>query len=680
MQKLQTIIQHAFKHKSAYVTVNTSAIGWEATGQEQTWSVPIDAAEWQALYDALFRNPENVAKGKIEIPNHGTILTMGVLEEKLFSLFMPGFESIYENEIQKRTAPPPPPPVMVPPPQESYEPMTQLSTKAFAETIPVNSLFEGDDDSKSTPGFDELFASETKQAPKQRAPVNPFAVVPNANEGFIPPIPENENVAEVKPLIALAEETVLPQGTPILTQRPKIELSMDALDASLFADPVQSVPTSAPVKQVEAHAPNPPIEAFVPDEPLVVSELEPSADLFAVQPPQGAAVPASAADPVETIKSHPTSVQPPPIDPALTIQNPPIDKYLRLMLDRKASDLHFTSGQPIAFRIDGEIEREKEPVLSEESVMDLFKAITPRKNWEEFSTISDTDFAYEIKGLARYRVNLFRDRHGMGAVLRHIPNDILTLQQLGLPSVVKRFCELNKGLVVVTGPTGSGKSTTLAAMVDYVNQTRKDHILTLEDPIEFVHQQKGCLIRQREIHKHTESFSRALRAALREDPDIILVGELRDLETTAMAIEIAETGHLVFATLHTTTAVGTIDRVIDQFPSDQQEQIRTMLSESLRGVVSQTLLKKIGGGRVAAQEILVVNPAVSSLIREGKTHMIANHMQSQKADGNQILTDVLASLVERGLVDPREAYNKSVKKGELLVKFKAMGIPFELAA
>jgi twitching motility protein PilT len=259
-------------------------------------------------------------------------------------------------------------------------------------------------------------------------------------------------------------------------------------------------------------------------------------------------------------------------------------------------------------------------------------------------------------------------------VLRQIPNQIPSFEQLSLPETLKKLCFLSKGLVVVTGPTGSGKSTTLAALVDFVNTNRQDHILTLEDPIEFVHSQKGCLIRQREIHKHTTSFARALRAALREDPDIILIGELRDLETTALAIEIAETGHLVFGTLHTTTAISTIDRIIDQFSADRQEQIRTMLAESLKGVVAQTLLKKVSGGRVAAQEILMVNGAVSSMIREGKIHMIPSHMQSQKADGNILLNEALMGLVLKKIVHPKDAWMKAVDKANIIERMRSANV------
>ena len=294
--------------------------------------------------------------------------------------------------------------------------------------------------------------------------------------------------------------------------------------------------------------------------------------------------------------------------------------------------------------------------------MQLLAPIMPEKNRKEFAERHDTDFAYEIEGLARFRSNVFADRHGPGAVFRVIPSKILTAEQLGLSPHILKLCALNKGLVLVTGPTGSGKSTTLCAMIDYINRTRPDHIITIEDPIEFVHPNQKCLINQREVRTHTDSFKDALRAALREDPDIVLVGELRDLETVAIAIETAETGHLVFGTLHTTTAASTVDRVIDQFPADRQAQIRIMLSESLKGVIAQTLCRKIGGGRVAALEVLIVTQAVSNLIREGKTFQLPSIMQVNKAAGMVSLNDALMDLVKKKLVEPSEAYSKAVDK------------------
>jgi twitching motility protein PilT len=353
-----------------------------------------------------------------------------------------------------------------------------------------------------------------------------------------------------------------------------------------------------------------------------------------------------------------------------------IDRLFRLMCDRGASDLHLCVGMPPLVRKDGEIQP-LEPdaaVLTPESVAALLEPIMPAHNREEFGRRHDTDFAYEIAGLARFRANVFMDRKGRGGVFRVIPSKILTAEDLVLSPHILSLCKLNKGRILVTGPTGSGKSTTLCAMVDYVNKNRADHIIAIEDPIEFVHENKRCLVNQREVHTHTDSFKDALRAALREDPDILLVGEMRDLETVAIAIETAETGHLVFGTLHTTTAASTVDRVIDQFPSDRQSQIRTMLSESLRAVIAQTLCKKIGGGRVAALEVLIVTSAVSNLIREAKTFQIPSIMQVGKATGMVTLNDSLMSLVTKKLVAPEEAYAKAVDKSGFEAMLKRAGV------
>lgn len=342
---------------------------------------------------------------------------------------------------------------------------------------------------------------------------------------------------------------------------------------------------------------------------------------------------------------------------------PEMDKYFERMFQAGASDLHMSVGMPPMIRHDGEMKPLPGfPVLDVETLERLLYEIMPVRNREEFGQRHDTDFAYELPGISRFRSNIFMDRKGIGGVFRTIPTKILTAEQLGLTKAILDLCFLSKGLVVVTGPTGSGKSTTLAAMIDYINRHRKDHIITIEDPIEFVHENKACLLNQREVHNHTDSFKQALRAALREDPDIVLVGEMRDLETIAIAIETAETGHLVFGTLHTTTAASTVDRLIDQFPTDRQAQIRTMLSESLKGVVAQTLLKKKGGGRVAALEVLLVTPAVSNLIRESKTFQIASVMQTSKNIGMVSLNDALLDLVRAGTVSADDAYTKAVDK------------------
>ncbi|MHB1311203.1 MAG: type IV pilus twitching motility protein PilT [Gemmatimonadaceae bacterium] len=356
-----------------------------------------------------------------------------------------------------------------------------------------------------------------------------------------------------------------------------------------------------------------------------------------------------------------------------------MEKLLRLLVEVGGSDLHLRVGEPPIIRKSGEMTRVEGPRQTGTELEALVMAIMPDRNKKEFAEHNDTDFAYEIEGVARYRANALKDRKGIAAVFRVIPTTIVTADQLGVTPEVQKLCYLTKGLVLVTGPTGSGKSTTLCALIDLVNRSRSDHVITIEDPIEFVHENKSCIITQRQVGVHTDSFKSALRAALREDPDIILVGELRDLETVAIAIETAETGHLVFGTLHTTTAASTIDRLIDQFPADRQEQVRTMLSESLKGVVSQVLCKKIGGGRVAAREILLVTGAISNLIREGKTFQVPSIMQTSKRLGMVTMNDTLLGLVESKQVEPKEAWMKSVDKPAFVASMKAKGFDVSFA-
>lgn len=372
--------------------------------------------------------------------------------------------------------------------------------------------------------------------------------------------------------------------------------------------------------------------------------------------------------PAETSSAQKTT---PAASPSVEVTSTPsggavpahIDELFHQMLDMKASDIHLKSGKAPMVRVDGTmVYIPGRSPIENDLLFRLLHQIMPEKNKEEFKQTNDTDFGYTLGERSRMRCNVFRDLAGVGAVFRQIPTKILTVEQLGLPPAVVNFCDFDKGLVVVTGPTGSGKSTTLAAMIDYINSTREDHLITIEDPVEFVHKDKKCHINQREVGTHTLGFKNALRAALREDPDIVLVGEMRDLETVAIAIETAETGHLVFGTLHTNTAPSTIDRIIDQFPTDRQAQVRTMLSESLKGVVAQTLLKRKAGGRVAALEILVVTTAISNLIREGKTFQIPSMMQSGKSLGMQTLNDSLFDLVKKDIVEPQEAYDRAPNK------------------
>jgi len=334
-----------------------------------------------------------------------------------------------------------------------------------------------------------------------------------------------------------------------------------------------------------------------------------------------------------------------------------------------ASDLHLVSGSQPILRVHGDMERVKYKLMENDELKSILYEICPENKIKVFEETGDIDFGYEVPNLARYRCNYFQQKWGIGAVFREIPSEILTVEQLGLPPVLNKMAMLHKGLVLVTGPTGSGKSTTLAAMVDYVNRNKKSHIITVEDPVEFVHKSQSCVVNHREVGLHTQSFKAALRGALREDPDIILVGEMRDLETIELALEAASTGHLVFGTLHTQSAAKTVDRVIDVFPSNQQAQIRTTLSESLKGVVAQNLFKRIDKkGRLAVLEILVVTPATSNLIREGKTFQIPSVIQTGKKYGMQSLDDAILEAMQAKKISPEDAYDKSIVK-ERFVQF-----------
>jgi twitching motility protein PilT len=348
-----------------------------------------------------------------------------------------------------------------------------------------------------------------------------------------------------------------------------------------------------------------------------------------------------------------------------------IDAFFKLMHEQGASDLHMVSGQQPVLRIGGELERVKYPALENDTLKSMLYEIAPEHKVKEFEETGDVDFAYEIPGLARYRANFFQQKYGIGSAFREIPSRIMTCEELGLPKVVQRLASLPRGLVLVTGPTGSGKSTTLAAIVNEANISRKDHIITIEDPIEFVHRSEKAIINHREVGLHTKSFSAALRGALREDPDIIMVGEMRDLETISLAIEASETGHLVFATLHTNSASKTVDRVIEVFPVNQQEQIRNTLADGLRAVISQTLFKRRDKrGRVAALEIMIANPAVRNLIREGKTYQIPSMIQTGKKYGMQSLDDAIMELMTRKIISPDDAYTRCVDKAKFLPLLK----------
>src|SRR5436190_3739069 len=339
-----------------------------------------------------------------------------------------------------------------------------------------------------------------------------------------------------------------------------------------------------------------------------------------------------------------------------------IDRFLKLLNDRGASDFHLTVGRPPMLRASGSMEAIRYRLITENDFAGLLQPVTPPRLWDEYTRTGDVDFSYEIADVARFRVNLFRQQRGAGAVFRVIPTKIMTLDQLGLPEQIRRVAQMKSGLVLVTGPTGSGKSTTLAAIVDMINETRSLHVITIEDPIEFVHPNKKCLIHQREIGTHAKSFAEALKSAGREDPDLILVGEMRDLETIHMALNAAERGTLVFGTLHTNNAAKTMERIISVFPAGEQEGIRGVLGETIRAVVAQQLLPKIGGGRVAALEILFASPAIGNMIREGKTGQITSSIQTGVKEGMIDMDTSIRQLFEAGKVTAQAAYDKAIDK------------------
>ena len=535
-----------------------------------------------------------------------------------------------------------------------------LSEKSQAEEAPVEAILE-------TPSA--LSLAETPPAPSKpdSAPFTAeMPMVEVESYSFESSSLESEATANLQvgnytaPQIEL-DEPYAYQAEPTDFVTPEIEIVSvnDPEFQTSFSDTSTYEPP-AKRQEFEAEQYAPPTSAFAPQEeysfesePQIVSETYPQTQNYQN------AVPIAEQASVKTTQT--AGFVPAQVNDQARKR---MDALFYRMSEIGASDLHMSVSMPPMVRKDGKMQALpcNETTLTPDSIKELLTSIMPAKNQEEFARRNDSDFAYEIPMLARFRANIFADRKGMGGVFRIIPTKILTAQQLGLSQAIMNLCDLSKGLVVVTGPTGSGKSTTLCAMVDHINKQRDDHIITIEDPIEFTHENQKCLVNQREVGNHTDSFKDALRAALREDPDILLVGEMRDLETISIAIETAETGHLVFGTLHTTTAASTVDRIIDQFPADRQQQIRVMLSESLKGVIAQTLLPKKGGGRVAALEVLIVTPAISNLIREGKTFQIPSAMQTGKQHGMVVLNEALFNLVQQGIVEPRDAYIKAVDK------------------
>lgn len=445
-----------------------------------------------------------------------------------------------------------------------------------------------------------------------------------------------------------------------------------------IAEPSRPVPTVPAMTAVMPPHPLPPPPADPPsslsahsarevmDKVFDGPAPEPTPPLQLPDPVAPPAPPAAATHRIQAISAEPGS-------------HPLAERLFDALLAHKASDLHCTSFETPSVRVSGDLEELSEfGMLGPAQILDMMRAIAPGTAWKDFEALHDADFAYPFdKGGCRLRVNYFMDRQGPGLVCRVIPNQLPDPDKLGLSEPIRRLADLAKGLVLVTGPTGSGKSTTLAAIIDIANQKRSDHILTIEDPIEFVHPRKGCLVNQREVGTHTDSFKSGLRAALREDPDIVLVGEMRDLETISIALETAMTGHLVFGTLHTNSAIGTIDRIVDQFPSDRQQQIRVMLADCLKAVMSQILLKKVGGGRVAAIETLFATPAIANLIREGKNFQIASAMQTGRAYGQRLMNDQLVELIQSGTVTHMEAYMKCPDKESFMAALKRANITWD---
>jgi twitching motility protein PilT len=355
-----------------------------------------------------------------------------------------------------------------------------------------------------------------------------------------------------------------------------------------------------------------------------------------------------------------------------------IDAFFRLMHAQNASDLHLSAGCIPCLRIQGDLEPVKFKKLGTDELMAMLAEVAPARKIQQFEQTGDVDFAYELPGIGRFRANYFRQANGVSAVFRQIPTRIMTIEQLGLPAVIRRFAMLEKGLVLVTGPTGSGKSTTLAAIIDYCNRNRRDHIVTIEDPIEFKHSSINCIVNHREVGLHSRSFAAALRGVLREDPDIIMIGEMRDLETISLALEAAATGHLVFATLHTQSAMKTIDRIIDVFPTNAQEQVRSTLADTLKGVLAQTLFKRIDTrGRTAAIEVLVGTPACANLIREAKTHQLTSIIQTGRKLGMQTLDEAIEALLAKRHISPEEAFEKSIQKERFVPHLKSIPVEYQ---
>jgi twitching motility protein PilT len=709
MERLKKILRAAIAERADRVRLQAGApveIVSGGVARPLTSEAPIDGPYVDKLFGFLFPNEKAAiaarqpAKGALNVPNVGKILLLAQpAPTPNLRLYLPPVgHQMFEDDWTQVTMPaaaaaPPPPPGMMAPsdmfqlPGESAahavgggasSPFAMPPESSAAAAAPPPGgfvpMFGGlDAEPAAASGLPPIGAPSSptsSHAPASPTAPTPLGAVGSAGAIGLGMIDPGDLSA---PAFGFVPADAAPAPIAVAASAPQPQIAPARQPSIAPQAPAQAAPNPQHQQQLQQMQQ---MQQQIQQQMQQLQQLQQMQQLQSRSAAQAA--PASAAAPAAA--PAPDDGEAPEISFAAEAEGAssdgrnPIDPILTDMIKRKASDLHVTCGEPICMRVDGEITRVGDRPVDAAMMARLLMPIFPGRNQREFAKIHDTDFAYEIKGVGRFRVNVFRDKNGVGTVMRHIPSKILTAEQLGLAPAILKFCSLTKGLVVVTGPTGSGKSTTLAAMLDHINKTRHDHILTIEDPIEFVHPQQRCLVNQREVHKHTTGFARALKAALREDPDIVLIGEMRDLETIAIAIETAETGHLVFGTLHTTTAVSTIDRIVDQFPTDRQEQIRMMLSSSLRGVVAQTLLKKKGGGRVAAHEILVTNDAVSAMVREGKNHMIPNHMQSQKADGNVLLNESLIRLVKEGIVEPEDAYMKAVDKNGLVELYKRLGI------
>jgi twitching motility protein PilT len=524
----------------------------------------------------------------------------------------------------------------------------------------------------------DLFEEKDSRPPERRPSAAPIEVqVAPMYEAHAPERP-------IRPLwtdpMSLVQEWVVLPGAEAPT--PTTRVSNATRSVEEISVPLEPVPP-LPVPPRTAAAPPRP-EGGASSSARDRAALPPGAPTPAAAPSGGPALPPELLQTLQALSANPDALKllrgeaPAPAKPVVTAapgtpgQNR-IDRFLKLMNDRGASDLHLSVGRPPIFRLSGRMEPIRYRTLDNEDFRGLLEPIAPPHLWAEYLRSGDMDFAYEVPGLSRFRVNLFKQERGMGAVFRIIPTKLMTVAQLGLPEPIKRIVSMRSGLVLVTGPTGSGKSTTLSAIINEMNATRRMHFVTIEDPIEFVHPNKLSLMTQREIGPHSKSFSTALRAAVREDPDAVLVGEMRDLETISMALSAAETGVLVFGTLHTNSAAKTLDRIINVFPADKQAGVRGTLASVTKAVVAQQLLRKKGGGRCAAVEILFASPAMSSLLRDGKTHQIGGLIKLGKKEGMIAMDDALRKLADDGLIDAHAALEKAIDKDEMRKWLKDRG-------